>query len=148
MNDVSAEAVIEAVAAWVRARDDVRALALVGSWARGNPRAASDVDLLVLSDCLEGYRRSREWMSEIDFARAGHSIKSSNDVSYGTAWSRHIQFHPAGEVELTFAPSAWASVAPIDEATRAIVSDAFRIIVDKDGGLARLVGAVTISKQT
>jgi predicted nucleotidyltransferase len=148
MDDASAEAVIEAVAAWVRARDDLRALALVGSWARGTPGPASDVDLLVLSDCLEGYRRSREWMSEIDFARAGHSIKSSNDVSYGAVWSRHIHLHPAGEVELTFAPCAWASVAPIDEGTSAIVSDAFRIIVDKGGSLAGLVSAVTASKQT
>jgi uncharacterized protein len=148
MNNASAEAVIEAVAAWVRARDDVRALALVGSWARGNPRPASDVDLLVLSDCAEGYRTGRERMSEIDFARAGYSIKSSNNVSYGAVWSRHIHLHPAGEVELTFAVCAWASVAPIDQGTRAIVSDAFRIIVDKDGSLARLVGAVTASKQT
>jgi len=148
MNRVSAEAVIEAVAAWARTRDDVRALALVGSWARGNARPTSDVDLLVLSDCAEEYRRRREWMSEIDFDRAGHSIKSSNDATYGAVWSRHIHLHPAAEVELTFARCDWANVAPIDSGNCAIVRDAFRIILDKDAILARLIRAVAASKQT
>jgi uncharacterized protein len=141
MNRASAEAVIEAVAAWARTRADVRALALLGSWARGNPRPDSDVDLMAISDCAEGYRCSHEWMSEIDFDRAGHSIKSSDDATYGAVWSRHIHLDPAGEIELTFAPRAWASIAPLDAATRAIVNDAFRIILDKDGSLARLVRA-------
>ena len=147
MNHASAEAVIAAVAAWARTRDDVRALALVGSWARGNAGPGSDVDLLVLSDCAEGYRGSHEWLNEIDFAGAGHSIKSSDDATYGTVWSRHIHLCPIGEVELTFATFGWAG-APIDAGTRAIVRDALRIIVDKDGSLARLVRAVTTSKQT
>jgi hypothetical protein len=148
MNQVSAEALIEAVGAWATTRDDVRALALVGSWARGNPRLASDIDLLVLSDCTEGYRCTHEWMNEIDFARAGRSIKSSDDAIYGAVWSRHIHLYPAGEVELTFALCAWASVAPIDAGTRAIVSDGFRIILDKDRRLGALVAAVADSKQT
>lgn len=147
MNNASAKAVIEAVAAWARTRDDVHGLALVGSWARGNAGPDSDLDLLVLSDCAQVYRRSREWMSEIDFARAAHSIKSSDDVTYGAVWSRHIHLHPAGEVELTFALCAWASTAPLDAATRAIVNDGLRIILDKDGTLARLVAAVADSKQ-
>jgi predicted nucleotidyltransferase len=148
MENASAEAIIAAVAAWARTRDDVRALALIGSWARGNARPASDIDLLVLSDCAEGYRRSQEWMSEIDFDRAGHSIKSSNDATYGAVWSRHIHLHPAAEVELTFALCAWASAVPIESGTRAIVRDALRIILDKDGSLARLARVVTASKQT
>jgi uncharacterized protein len=148
MNNASAEAILAAVAAWARTRDDVRALALIGSWARGNARLASDIDLLALSDCAAGYRRSYKWMSEIDFARIGHSIKSTNDATYGAVWSRHVHLHPAGEIELTFALCAWASTAPIEPGTRAIVNDGFRITLDKDGSLARLVRAVAASKQT
>jgi tRNA nucleotidyltransferase (CCA-adding enzyme) len=48
---------LERAAALARARDDVRAAALVGSWARGAATAASDVDLVVLVDdpavCLD-----------------------------------------------------------------------------------------------
>jgi predicted nucleotidyltransferase len=143
MDNASADVVIEAVAAWARTRDDVRGLALVGSWARGNAGPASDVDLLLLSDSAQAYRRKPEWMSEIDFDRAGYSIKSSDDATYGAVWSRHIHLHPAGEVELAFAPCTWASIAPLDPATHAIVNDGFQIIFDKDGSLARLVRATT-----
>ncbi|MBV8824004.1 MAG: nucleotidyltransferase domain-containing protein [Hyphomicrobiales bacterium] len=148
MNNASTVTVVEAIGRWAGTRDDIRALALIGSWARGNARPGSDIDLLVLSDSAEVYRRSHEWMSEIDFARAGQSIESSNDATYGAVWSRHIHLHPGVELELTFARSTWASVAPIDSGTCAIISDAFRIILDKDAILARLVRAVAASKQT
>ena len=43
------ESLLERAASWASTRGDVAALALVGSWARGAPRADSDVDLVLLT---------------------------------------------------------------------------------------------------
>ncbi|WP_169064330.1 nucleotidyltransferase domain-containing protein [Geodermatophilus dictyosporus] len=42
--------VLRYLTSWPRRRSDVRALAIVGSWARGTPRQDSDVDVLLLTD--------------------------------------------------------------------------------------------------
>jgi hypothetical protein len=141
MKRTQAEAIVRAVTAWAIQRHDVRAVALLGSWARGNPRPTSDIDLLLLSDRARTYVRSRKWLAEIDFNCAGYRIRSGKGVTYGAVWSQHLYLVPPAEVELTIAAPAWAGIAPIDEGTRRVVTDAFRILVDKDGRLARLVAA-------
>jgi hypothetical protein len=112
------------------------------SWARGNQGQASDIDLLLLSDCADEYRHSQEWLAEIDFPGAGYRFNSSENANYGVVWSRHIHLLPAAEVELTFAGCCWAQIEPIDDGTRSVVKDAFQIIFDKDGMLSTLIAAV------
>jgi predicted nucleotidyltransferase len=142
MKTTDAYAIVSAVADWAVDHDAARAMALVGSWARGNPHQGSDIDLLLLSDCADEYRRSRKWLTEIDLDGAGYRVLSSEDKSYGVVWSRHIALLPAGEVELTLAPCSWARIDPVDAGTRTVVKDAFQIIFDKDGILANLLSAV------
>jgi len=50
MKTAEANAIVSAVTGWAIERGDICAMALVGSWARGNPRQDSDIDLLLLSD--------------------------------------------------------------------------------------------------
>ena len=138
MKNAEVKAIIGAIAAWAVRRDDIRAMALIGSWARGNPQQTSDIDLLLLSDHHDEYRRRRKWLTEIDFKRAGFQLRSSNTVVYGVAWSRHLHLLPAAEVELTFAKCSWARTHPIEAGTRVVVKDALRIILDKDRSLAKL----------
>ena len=135
--------IIDTVRDWAIARDDVRPMALAGSWARGNARAESHIDVLLLTDRMEEYQASKKWLDEIDFAHAGYRIEFSEGAAYGSAWSQHIHLLPRAEVELTFANCNWASSAPLDAGTRRIVSDGFRILFDKDGQLAKLILAVT-----
>jgi predicted nucleotidyltransferase len=142
MRTIEAEALTAAVANWARTRDDIRAMALAGSWARGNPRRESDLDLLLLSDRAAFYRRRRNWLRAIDFGEAGFRVRSSAGAAYGVAWSLHLRLRPAADVELTFADCAWAGTNPVDAGTRAVVTDGLRIVRDIDGMLARLVAAV------
>jgi predicted nucleotidyltransferase len=103
MKIADANAILSTVTSWAIKRDDIRAMALVGSWARGNPRKVSDIDLLLLSDHQDEYRRRRKWLTEIEFKAAGYQLRSSHSVAYGVVWSRHVHLRPAAEVELTFA---------------------------------------------
>jgi Nucleotidyltransferase domain len=77
MRRQEANAVIDAIGAWAIRRDDIRAMALVGSWARGNPHRASDIDVLLLTDNAGEYRRRRTWLCEIDFRSAGYRLHST-----------------------------------------------------------------------
>jgi Nucleotidyltransferase domain len=111
MNLAEANAVVSAVSSWAIKRGDIRAMALVGSWARGNQGQVSDIDLLLLSDRAHEYRHSQEWLTEIDFQGTGYRLNSSESANYGVAWSRHMHLLPAAEVELTFAECCWAQTA-------------------------------------
>ena len=101
MRTAQASAIIGAVARWAIERDDIRALALAGSWARGNPRQASDIDLLLLSDQAHDYRRRRKWLSEINFQDAGYRQQSSESAIYGVVWSRHIHLLPLSLIHIS-----------------------------------------------
>jgi hypothetical protein len=142
MEIAEASALVSAVTGWAIRRGDIRAMALVGSWARGNPNQISDIDLLLLTDRVHEYRRRQEWLTEIDFAGAGYRLNSSESACYGVVWSRHVHLLPAAEVELAFAECSWAQTEPVDDGTRRVVKDAFRIIFDKDEMLSKLVAAV------
>ena len=142
MRRQEANAVIDAIGAWAIRRDDIRAMALVGSWARGNPHRASDIDVLLLTDNADEYRPRRTWLCEIDFRSAGYRLHSTKTTFYGVVWSRHVYLRPTAELELTFADCSWAETEPVDEGTRRVVKDAIRIIFDRDGSLARCIHAV------
>lgn len=142
MEHVEVDAIVRAVAQWALKREDILALALVGSWARGDPRQGSDVDLVLLSDRADEYRHRQEWIAEIEFESAGYRVASSENAIYGVVWSWHIGFVQNGAAELTFAPCSWARADIIDAGTRRVVKDALRIIFDKAGLLANLVAVV------
>ena len=142
MKTADANAIVRMLADWAMEQEDIRAMALVGSWARGNPHHGSDIDLLLLSDRAVEYRLRREWLTEISFEGAGYRILSSEDASYGVVWSLHLTLIPAAKVELTFAQCSWARTDPVEPGTRSVVKDAFETIFDKDRTLAKLVNAV------
>lgn len=70
MNTADANAIVRMVADWAANREDIRAMALIGSWARGDPQQGSDIDLLLLSDRGVDYRLRWEWLPEIPFEGA------------------------------------------------------------------------------
>jgi Nucleotidyltransferase domain len=63
------EAFVASLLSWARLHDDVRAVALVGSWARGQPRADSDVDVVLLSEAPDRYVESEDWLGSLGGTR-------------------------------------------------------------------------------
>ena len=57
-----AEAIISAVNRWAAEQNDVSALALVGSYAHGQPGMASDVDLVLVTDDPDRHARGLDWI--------------------------------------------------------------------------------------
>ena len=62
---------------------DVRAVALVGSWARGTARADSDVDVVLLAESPARYVQSGEWLSAFGAVRVIRTRRWASSPSAG-----------------------------------------------------------------
>lgn len=138
MNDaraVEVEAVLARLRRWAAAREDVRALALVGSRARNAADGASDVDLVLLTVAPARYAEDDRWIDELDGWRLVRTQR------WGVLTERRLALASGLEVELNVGLPSWAAVAPVDAGTRRVVSDGARILLDRDGLLRALLDA-------
>ena len=141
MGDAAAlDEIVAPIVSWARRRPDILGLAVVGSWAREAARPDSDVDLTLLVNEPQTFRR-QDWLDEIAW-HEGHVVHW-HDADYGAAWSRHLQQSAFGEIELTFCRPSWADTDPVDAGTAEVVSDGCRILFDKSGLFEKLLSVVS-----
>lgn len=120
---------------WAQTRPDIRAVALVGSYARGTPRGHSDVDLVVLTDNVESYVENDDWASTFGPA------KIVRRQQWGAVIERRLA-RPSGlKIEINFGQPSWAATDPVDPGTERVVRDGIRPLYDPDRIVARLVEA-------
>ena len=130
-----AGAMIEAVRQWAEHRDDIRALALVGSHARGDAHAGSDIDLVLLCSNPAAYVRQTDWVSSI--AEVAHS--SLED--WGKVRSVRVHYRNGAEVEFGITGLDWAAVPP-DRGTSDVLGNGSSILLDRDSLLSRVMEAL------
>ncbi len=134
------EDLLAAIAAWAADHADVRAVALVGSWARGAAHRDSDVDIVLLTVSPDHYVESEDWLSAFG---AQVVVRTKR---WGVSTERRVT-RPSGlEVDVGVVPPTWASVSPVDHGTAGVATDGLVIVYDPDGALARLVHALETSR--
>lgn len=126
------EAVLGRLASWAGLRGDVRALALVGSWAYGRPRDDSDVDIVLLTECPSSYLDSADWLAGVG------GVRLVRTAQWGVITERRFALQSGLEVELGVGAPTWARTDPVDEGTRRVISDGMRVLYDPDGVLEAL----------
>lgn len=120
---------------WASQDANIAAIALVGSYARGEAKDDSDVDLLVLTHrTFDPYFQNQAWLN-----RFGEPQDWMFE-DYGAARSVRADFE-WGEVEFCFATVLWASV-PLDEGSRRVLSGGAEIWVDHDGSFSNALRIV------
>jgi SAM-dependent methyltransferase/predicted nucleotidyltransferase len=129
------QAVLARLARWAEQRDDVRALALVGSWASGSPRPDSDVDIVLLTDMPQAYVDHDGWVAEV----GGTGSVVTRD--WGAITERRFTLPSGLEIELGVGLPTWASITPVDRGTRRVVCDGMRALYDPEGRLRALARA-------
>ncbi len=133
--------------AFAASNNEVLAVGLCGSWARGTPNPDSDVDLTILVEDKLSFKKT-DWLEELDFNQIDENIESFKDKSYGLVWSRHVFLQSNTEIEFSFADRSWADIENLDEGTRKVVSDGYKILYDPKLILKKLVEKVREKNST
>ncbi len=126
---------------WAAGDERIAAVALVGSYVRGEARPDSDVDLVVITTHPEAFREE-SWVARLPLEKLDVRVTGWEDRRYGILWSRHLQLDSGLVVEVGFAPPEWAAINPCDEGTRRVIGDGCWILFDPSGLLNRLVNYV------
>ncbi|HET7011791.1 MAG TPA: nucleotidyltransferase domain-containing protein [Anaerolineales bacterium] len=127
----SVAAFLETVRAWAAGEDDIEAVVLVGSHARGQARPGSDVDLVILTTDPQRYLRERRWLETFG------SVAAQNLEDWGRVTSVRAVYADGLEVEFGLTTPDWAE-APVDEGTRQVIEKGCVVVFDRGGKLGHL----------
>jgi uncharacterized protein len=87
------EQFLRELAEWASAREDILAVALIGSHARGEARKDSDVDLILLVENPEKYFTDEDWSAQFG------TIRRRRTEPYGRITSLRVWYGDGREVE-------------------------------------------------
>ncbi len=117
--------------AWCSRRADVRAIALVGSWARDEARCDSDVDVVLLTTDPARYLETEDWALAL-----GATVVATRH--WGVLTERRLITATGMEVDFGVVDPSWAATAPLDEGTAKVARDGLIPVYDPDALLERL----------
>jgi len=127
--DLNFRAFLQRVVKWAKNEPDLMALALVGSYARGEASPESDVDLILLLRNPKEYLQDRDWISE--FGEPGHIVQED----WGKVTSLRVLYNEGLEVEYGLANLKWGSDTG-DEGDAHVIVNGLIVLYEKDGHLS------------
>ncbi len=136
-----AEQAISLAASWANAQAPVTALALVGSYAYGHPKMASDVDLVVLTSVPDHYVRGVNWIEAL--YPGAQLIRTA---MWGPVTELRLRLKNGLQVEFGITRPAWANV-PLDPGTARVLSDGCRTLYDSEGLLDKALRSLAVSRR-
>jgi len=117
---------LNSVEKWAEQNEDIKSLILVGSHARGEAREDSDVDLVIITTKQDIY------VNNYFIDNFGKVIKYQKE-DWGRVTSVRVWYGNNGlEIEFGITTPIWIS-KPLDEGTRRVLADGFKVLVDKEG---------------
>jgi predicted nucleotidyltransferase len=135
MAPAHAESLIEKVRRWADLRDDIRAVALVGSYARGDARADSDIDLVLMCSERSRYLSDTGWLSTFG------EVATQSFEDWGMVQSIRVVYRNGPEVEFGVTGLDWAAF-PVDEGTAAVLRHGCSVLLDRDGRVEAVLRVV------
>lgn len=143
MNDKTLNELINLIVDFAESRHDILAVGLCGSWARGEAGPDSDIDFSIIVENKLKFK-SMDWIEALPFSKIQDSMKSFRDEIYGVTWSRHVFLESGIEIEFGFANKSRTDIDNLDEGTRKVVSDGYKILYDPNSILSVLVSSVPV----
>jgi len=116
---------IEDFMRWATKRKDIRAAALVGSYAREELDKDSDVDLVIITEAPQKYISNTEWTRVF-----GKPITKKVE-EFGKLTSLRIWYESGLEIEFGFTTRDWMQTLSKDEMNQ-ITEDGLRVLFEKE----------------
>ena len=123
---------LDAFLSWASDQPDVQGIALVGSYARGEARTDSDIDLVILTDQPSKYLDDMQWMG-----RFGTAEKHQTE-DYGKLISLRVWYQDGApaEVEYGITTPDWAAI-PLDAGTQEVMRGGIIVLFEQGMLLSR-----------
>jgi len=134
----TADRLLADLVSWAEREPTIDALVLVGSYARGRERMASDVDVVVLTSDPGRWSAAPGWFAEV---RPGSRLVRR--ATLGPVQEQRHRLRSGLLVELGVAPASWAAV-PLDAGTRRVLADGHRVLYDPLGLAGRAGQALEV----
>ena len=115
---------INALTLWASTQPNIKAIALVGSYARGTFTASSDIDLILLANEPEEYLKNTDWVKLF-----GSVIKQQIE-HYGKVTSLRVWYADGREIEYGMTDPRWAK-PPLDEGTRRVIMNGMKVLFER-----------------
>lgn len=116
--------------AWASAHGDVQAIALVGSYARGEARDDSDIDLVLLTNQSQRYLEELKWIERFG------SVKKYQTEDYGKLTSIRVWYQNGVEVEYGITTPDWAAT-PLDPGTQEVLRGGMKALFERGNLLSQ-----------
>jgi len=115
---------------WAVGTADLRAVAVVGSFAYGAPRLGSDLDLVLLSQRPGRYG---PWLADVPPLGPAKFLYRRD---WGPLTELRLRRESGLHLDVGIAQLAWAGTDPLDDGTARVLRDGLRVVYDPDGLLA------------
>lgn len=109
---------------WAENEKQVESIIVVGSYARGTYKKTSDIDLVIITS------NKKEMLKNQNFIKVFGDVNKSQIEYYGACTSIRVWYKDGKEVEFGMVNPTWIE-KPLDKGTNKVLSDGFKVIIDK-----------------
>ena len=102
----------------------IESVLIVGSYARGTNKENSDIDIIIITS------NKSEMVTDQLFTQAFGEVYKQQTEYYGACTSIRVWYGYGKEVEFGIVEPSWISI-PLDSGTFKVLSDGYKLIVDK-----------------
>lgn len=135
-NPLMHEEFIKKFTNWSKNHEQILVMALVGSYARGEAKPDSDVDLVIITNQPEKFLKDDSWIKEFG------EVKKQADEDYQLAQGKRVFYKNGIEAEYGITTLEWAKTDPVYSGTKRVITDGAKILYDKNGLLEKLLKAL------
>ncbi len=114
---------------WASNLLDIKAVALVGSYANETATDDSDIDLILLITQPDIYLKNTGWVSEFGI------VDEKQIEHYGKVTSIRVWYTSGYEVEFGITNHKWAA-SPLDEGTQNVIKNGMKVLFEREAILS------------
>lgn len=102
----------------------IESVIVVGSYARGTNKENSDLDIVIITSYKSGMLANQGFTQEFG------KVHKRQIEHYGACTSVRVWYEDGKEVEFGIVEPSWISM-PLDSGTYKVLSDGYKVIIDK-----------------